>query len=63
VVAPVHCALMRISVEGGEAAREAGEAAARSAGGEQAAAVGGRRQPTGGTRLSVSVRGRGRRAG
>jgi hypothetical protein len=31
VVAPVHCALMRSSVEGGEAAREAGEAAARSA--------------------------------
>jgi hypothetical protein len=30
-------ALMRSSVEGGEAAREAGEAAARSAGGEQAA--------------------------
>jgi hypothetical protein len=28
-----------------------------------AAAAGGRRRPAGGTRLSVSVRGRGRRAG
>jgi hypothetical protein len=63
VVAPVHCALMRSSVEGGEAAREAGEAAARSAGGEQAAAAGGRRRPAGGTRPSESMRGRGRRAG
>jgi hypothetical protein len=30
-VASVHCALMRSSVEGGEAAREAGEAAVRPA--------------------------------
>jgi hypothetical protein len=35
VVAPVHCALMRSSVEGGEAARE----------GEEATGVGGRPRP------------------
>jgi hypothetical protein len=59
----LHCALMRSSVGERERPGKAGEAATRSASGEQAAAAGGRRRPAGGTRLSVSVRGRGRRAG